>query len=148
MKFRFLSAIAVVFVVLGAAASGQQPGPQAVRSPEVSADRRVTFRIAAPKATEVRLTCECVNGAQAMAKDDKGIWSLTLGPFEPDIYEYEFTVDGVTILDPRNEKVKYNGRPSTISSLARSPGRWAPVLRREDRARTAPSTSGGISRKR
>ena len=121
MKFRFLSAVAVVFV-LGATASGQQPRPQAVRSPEVAADRRVTFRIAAPKATEVRLTCECVNGAQAMAKDEKGIWSLTLGPFEPDIYEYEFTVDGVTILDPRNEKVKYNGQPSTISSLLEVPG--------------------------
>ena len=57
-----------------------------------------------------------------MTKDDKGVWSVTLGPFEPDIYEYEFTVDGVTIIDPRNEKVKYNGRPSTISSLLEVPG--------------------------
>ena len=83
-----------------------------------------------------------------MAKDDKGVWSVTLGPFEPDIYEYEFTVDGVTILDPRNEKVKYNGRPSTISSLLEVPGRRPAVLRRPRPSRTAASTSAGISRRR
>ena len=121
MKLHLFAAAAVVFAV-GAAVEGQQPGPQAVRSPEVAADRRVTFRIAAPKAAEVQLTCECFSGSKAMAKDDKGVWSVTLGPFEPDIYEYEFTIDGVTILDPRNEKVKYNGRPSTISSLLEVPG--------------------------
>ena len=121
MKYHLLAAVGVVYA-MGAAVAGQQPGPQAIRSPEVAADRRVTFRIAAPKASEVRLTCECVDGAQAMKKDDKGVWSVTLGPFEPDIYEYEFTLDGVTILDPGNEKVKYNGRPSTISSLLEIPG--------------------------
>jgi enterochelin esterase family protein len=121
MKIHLLAALAVVFAV-GAVVEGQQPGPPPVRSPEVAADRRVTFRIAAPKAAEVRLTCECIDGPQAMKKDDKGVWSLTLGPFEPDIYEYEYAVDGVTMLDPRNEKVKYNGRPSTISSLLEVPG--------------------------
>jgi enterochelin esterase family protein len=103
-------------LALGPSLAGQQP-LAALRSPEVLADRRVTFRLAAPRASEVRLTCECVNGAQTLQKDAGGVWSVTLGPFEPDIYEYEFTVDGVTMLDPRNEKVKYNGRPSTISSL-------------------------------
>ena len=50
------------------------------------------------------------------------MWSVTLGPFEPDVYEYEFNVDGVTIPDPRNEKVKTNSRPSQISSLLDVPG--------------------------
>ena len=123
MKLR-LSAAIVSVVVIGPSIAGQQPasGPAPVRSPEVLADRRVTFRIAAPKATEVRLTCECVNGAQVLQKDAAGVWSVTLGPLEPDIYEYEFAVDGVTMPDPRNEKVKYNGRPSTISSLLEIPG--------------------------
>jgi enterochelin esterase family protein len=102
-------------LALGPSLAGQQPA--ALRSPEVLADRRVTFRLAAPRASEVRVTCECVDGAQTLQKDAAGVWSVTLGPVEPDIYEYEFTVDGVTMLDPRNEKVKYNGRPSTISSL-------------------------------
>jgi enterochelin esterase family protein len=121
MNLRPFTAAAFV-VAFGASLYAQQPRPQAVRSPEVSTDRRVTFRIAAPRAAEVSLTCECVNGRQALTKDDNGTWSITLGPFEPDIYEYEFTVDGVTMLDPRNEKVKYNGQPSTISSLLEIPG--------------------------
>jgi enterochelin esterase-like enzyme len=115
--------VSLVILALASTAAGQQPAAQpAVRSPEVAADRRVTFRLAAPKATDVRLTCECVNGAQVLQKDGQGLWSITLGPFEPDIYEYEFTVDGLTIIDPRNEKVKYNGRPSTVSSLLEVPG--------------------------
>lgn len=97
--------------------SAQGPGANAVRSPEVQPDRKVTFRIAAPKAADVKLTCECFTGERALTKDEKGVWSVTLGPFEADIYEYEFNVDGVTIPDPRNEKVKTNSRPSQISSL-------------------------------
>jgi len=111
----------LLVVVLGLAivepVSTQGPGASAVRSPEVRPDRTVTFRIAAPKASEVKLTCECFSGEKPLVKDEKGVWSATLGPFEPDIYEYEFNVDGVTIPDPRNEKVKTNSRPSQISSL-------------------------------
>jgi enterochelin esterase-like enzyme len=124
MKLRIVFQLVAVFALVQTI-SGQQQAPTpppAVRSPEVLADRRVTFRLAAPKAGEVRLTCECVNGPQPLQKDDKGIWSTTLGPFEPDIYEYEFWVDGVQIVDPRNEKVKYNSRPSMISSLLDVPG--------------------------
>ena len=68
MKLHLFAAAAIVFVV-GAAVEGQQPGPQAVRSPEVATDRRVTFRIAAPKAAEVQLTCECFSGSKAMTKE-------------------------------------------------------------------------------
>jgi enterochelin esterase family protein len=122
MTLRLTAALLALVAFEPFLSAQQAPGPPALRSPEVLADRRVTFRIAAPKAGEVRLTCECVDGPQALQKDDKGIWSITLGPFEPDIYEYEFTVDGVTMLDPRNERVKYNGRPSTVSSLLNVPG--------------------------
>jgi len=93
-----------------------------VRSPEVLPDRRVTFRIAAPRATEVHVTCECFTGEKPMQKDETGVWSVTLGPFEPEIYEYEFSVDGVRNLDPRNPDVKYNRAPALISSLLNVPG--------------------------
>jgi len=97
--------------------TAQGPGANAVRSPEFQPDRKVTFRITAPKAAEVKLTCECFAGERPLTKDERGVWSVTLGPFDPDVYEYEFTVDGVTMPDPRNEKVKTNSRPSQISSL-------------------------------
>ena len=36
-----------------------------------------------------------------MTKDEKGIWSVTVGPFEPDMYTYKFNVDGVSMIDPQ-----------------------------------------------
>ena len=45
--------------------SAQQSGTAAVRSPEVAADRRVTFRVAAPKASAVSLICECLTIEEA-----------------------------------------------------------------------------------
>ena len=37
-----------------------------------------------------------------MVKNDSGIWTVTLGPVNPDIYPYSFFVDGVQIMDPDN----------------------------------------------
>ena len=43
-----------------------------------------------------------------MEKDERGIWSLTTAPMEPDIYVYSFAVDGVRNLDLNNPLIKYN----------------------------------------
>jgi enterochelin esterase family protein len=106
----------------GPAQAGRGPAAAPIRSPEIGADRRVTFRLSAPKASEVRLTCECLDEGVAMAKDDRGVWSATVGPIEPDIYEYEFTVDGLVIPDPRNTVIKYNARPGPLASMLDVPG--------------------------
>ena len=37
-----------------------------------------------------------------MTKDEKGVWSLTVGPLTPDFYSYTFNVDGVRTVDPKN----------------------------------------------
>src|SRR6202007_841269 len=37
-----------------------------------------------------------------MKKNANGFWTVTLGPFEPNLYEYQFRVDGCTIADPGN----------------------------------------------
>ena len=55
-------------------------------SPEVHADRIVTFRRAAPKATDVTLTCDWLDGAQKLTKADETNWSVTLGPLAPSTY--------------------------------------------------------------
>src|SRR5688572_19238423 len=85
---------------------GQQ-GPQVV-SPEVNADRTVTLRLLAPKATQVMVTGELVNGAtpKPMTKGDDGIWTATLAAVPPDVYTYAFNIDGVNTPDPRNPWVK------------------------------------------
>jgi enterochelin esterase family protein len=88
-----------------------------VRSPEVGPDRRVVFRLRAPAASEVTLTGEFLRGAKPLQKDAEGVWSITVGPLEPEIYHYNFTVDGVRTIDPGNPEVKTGSTPSTIASI-------------------------------
>ena len=77
-------------------------------SPEVNADRTVILRLLAPKATQVTVTGELLNGAQPapMNKGDDGIWTMTMPAVPPDVYTYAFNVDGVNTPDPRNPWVK------------------------------------------
>jgi enterochelin esterase family protein len=95
-----------------------QPAPPIV-SPEVAPDHRVTFRLKAPNAQSVQVALE---GAKptAMQKDDKGLWSLTTEPLEPDFYGYSFIVDGVGTVDPNNPVVKPN--LITLSNEVHVPG--------------------------
>lgn len=85
--------------------------------PEVAPDRRVTFRLMAPKAAEVTVSGEFMSGAKPMTKDEKGLWTLTVGPLEPEIYNYNFTIDGVKTIDPQNARLKTGSTPSTIASV-------------------------------
>jgi enterochelin esterase-like enzyme len=86
-------------------------------SPEVHDDLRVTFRLLAPQAEAVSVAGEFMDGSRDLTKGADGIWSVTVGPVAPDVYEYEFTIDGMTFLDPRNPAVKTNRGPSNVSSL-------------------------------
>jgi enterochelin esterase-like enzyme len=79
-----------------------QPGRQGFVSPEIRKDRTVTFRFQAPNAKDVKLSTQFINSQQSMTKDDQGLWSITLGPVEPDIYPYSFIVDGIQVADPKN----------------------------------------------
>ena len=97
----------------------QQQGRVSVVSPEVQPDRRVTFRLLAPKANEVLFASPDSQGA-AMTKGENGVWEVTRGPLEPGPYRYSFTVDGVTVVDPRSPATsEANG---SISSLVYVPG--------------------------
>src|SRR4051812_36579807 len=64
-------------------------------SPEIHADRTVTCRLAAPKATEVTLNGSW-EGAKdiKMTKDESGVWSATVGPMGAQLWGYWFLVDG------------------------------------------------------
>src|SRR5438105_3037366 len=104
-----------LIAILGTASVWAQA--TAVRSPEVGADRRVTFRLPAPKASEVMLSGEFMTGSKPLQKDEKGLWTLTVGPIEPEIYNYNFTIDGVRTIDPGNPNVKTGSTTSTIQSI-------------------------------
>ena len=79
-----------------------QPPRALVVSPQVNADKTVTFRYLAPLANEVKLSAQFEKAPVPMTKDAQGIWSVTVGPVKPDIYPYSFQVDGVTVMDPAN----------------------------------------------
>jgi enterochelin esterase-like enzyme len=71
-------------------------------SPEVRPDRTILFRYRAPKANDVQLSGDWMAG-QPMAplkRDERGIWTVTVGPLAPDIYAYAFYVDGIRTDDP------------------------------------------------
>lgn len=114
-----LGLTAGLFCALAAVLPAEAQGPAPVRSPEVSADRRVTFRLRAPNAREVFVGRE---GAPrlAMQKDEQGVWSATTGPLEPDYYGYSFIVDGVGMIDPGNPLMKPNLLNTT--SMVHVPG--------------------------
>src|SRR6202790_5221599 len=90
------------------------PGGDSPRSPEVSSDHHVAFRIFAPKASEVTLTGDWLGSTPPpkLTKDERGVWSVPLGPIEPSIYIYSFNVDGVAIPDPVNPRIKLRARTS------------------------------------
>ncbi len=93
-----------------------QRSPRIV-SPEVHADNTVTFRLYAPKAESVKIGSseleQYLGGwSKEMVKNDEGVWSLTIGPIEPGIYDYVYDVDGVRNTDPSNPMVFENRQGS------------------------------------
>ncbi len=107
----------------------QMPAPtpnDTLKSVEVIPDRHVRFRLWAPSATDVILHAEGPEATPGMTpqeakkyqagvpmvKGNQGIWEAAIGPIEPGIYRYTFTVDGVSSTDPRN--------PLTSQSLTHS----------------------------
>jgi len=79
---------------------------QPVASPEVHADGTFTLRFRAPDAQQVTVIGELDGQTHPMTKDENGVWSVTLGPWAPDVYNYQFLVDGIVAMDPANPSVK------------------------------------------
>src|ERR1700690_440249 len=111
-----LFALLLTLAAAPPAAQAQQR-PEPIISPEVATDHRVTFRIRAPKASEVLVTASMGPSnpkppgtikdqpgqwTMPMQKSPDGLWTLSVGPLEPEIYRYAFLIDGVRALDLTN----------------------------------------------
>lgn len=92
-----------------ARAEGLLPFGATVLSPEVHPDRTITFRVSAPDAKTVLLE----GGPMLLAlgegtkpvpfeRAEDGVWSLTVGPVEPNLYIYKVRIDGALGPDPNN----------------------------------------------
>jgi enterochelin esterase-like enzyme len=99
--------LALALLTFAAIATWAQT-PPAVQSPEVQPDGEVTFRLFDPGAKEVLLNFEGAPKPSSMTRDDSGLWSITVGPLDPDLYGYGFIADGVNLLDPNNPTIKPN----------------------------------------
>ncbi len=123
IRFAAFAALAAAAPAL-AQPSAQQPascqpqglfaGPAAYKSVEQLPDGRVTFRICAPAAREVRVTSNDIDEAipmgiqpgstrgLAMTRDATGLWTATTAvPVPADTYRFNFQVDGARVPDPQ-----------------------------------------------
>lgn len=88
-----------------AARTNRFMGMPSLVSPEVTPERKITFRIRAQKAESVRLSAGDIPGlgqGPVLSKTSNDVWEVTVGPIPPGAYRYNFNVDGVTVIDPRN----------------------------------------------
>ena len=103
--------------------AGRGPQGPAVVSPEVLPDRRIAFRILAPQAQNVRLGAGDIPNlgpAAQLKKGDNNVWETIVGPIDPGAYRYNFNVDGVTVIDPRNPSISESN--TNVWSLVYVPG--------------------------
>src|SRR5262245_35283362 len=70
--------------------------------PRIGSDLRVTFRLKAPQAKEVKLEggAGLVKEPLQMTASADGVWSVTTPPAVPGFHYYWFTVDGLRVNDP------------------------------------------------
>jgi enterochelin esterase-like enzyme len=99
----------------------QTPANDGLVSPEVQTDRSVTFRVRAPKASEVSLYGDWmpVGKPASMSKGSDGVWSIHTDPLEANVHLYWFNLDGVAVADPINPVIKVRQR--TSASLVEVP---------------------------
>jgi enterochelin esterase-like enzyme len=107
MKRTFFGLVTLFMVCMAAAAPAQNPPmpPPPLISPEVHADKSVTFRFRGPNDKEVAVYVEGAAKPLPMQKDDQGVWSVTTAPLAPDYYGYLIIADGVWMADPSNHDV-------------------------------------------
>jgi hypothetical protein len=111
----FLAWVALLTISRPLSLLGQ--APKRFVSPEVQADAKVTFRLSAPKAEKVVLNSGEMQPvlkapSTSLTKGEDGVWSVTVGPLPPGIYDYTFNIDGVSITDPSSPNVFGNRQGS------------------------------------
>lgn len=128
MSLNRRSALTAVGLSAAAAAIGSCPASgarPATASPVVHPDRSVTFTIDAPKANAVSLVGSWQTTTQALTRDGKGVWSVTIGPLKPNVYSYHFVVGSLRTKDPLNHSGE---RPDSVLTTFLVPGRGAEFL--------------------
>jgi len=128
MRKSLVFAVSATCLIAPLVLVAQQPQAPAVVSPQVNAERQVTFRILAPNAQKVELRSPGdipgIGGRGGtplqFAKNADGVWEATTNAIPAGAYRYVFAVDGVIVADSRNPVTSQTN--TTIYSLAVVPG--------------------------
>jgi enterochelin esterase-like enzyme len=112
-SFRNSIYLLLATLIIGTCLYGQAglPGMPGRTSPIVHSDLKVTFNLYAPTVSEVLLMFEGDTVHYPMTKDERGRWTVTVGPLKPKIYTYALIVDGLRILDPLNPELQLGTAP-------------------------------------
>ncbi len=88
----------------------QRGGPQII-SPDISIDNQVTFNMYSDNAKSVAVSGSWMKMGETleMKKAENGVWSAKTQVLGPSMYHYNFILDGVNILDPKNPKAMRDG---------------------------------------
>jgi enterochelin esterase family protein len=80
-------------------------------SPDILSDHQVVFRLYAPRGKQVAIVGQFLDEAMPLDRNKEGVWSITVGPIPPGIYQYSFVVDSMSMIDPGNRDVKPVNNP-------------------------------------
>jgi enterochelin esterase-like enzyme len=113
MNKKLIFSILCLFFFMGSFAQelANFAGRQPVISPEIG-NKEIVFRISAPYADTVKLYGSWManrNAAATMVKDVNGIWSVIIPTPTPELYTYNFIVDGFTVNDANNIFMQRDG---------------------------------------
>ncbi len=124
MKVSIVLTIAAVLTTPRIYAQQPQPAPASMQPPvvpvEVQPDRRITFRLAAPTASDVQVSFpepSSTPNKHPMSKGPDGVWTTTIGPVEPEIYQYSLLMGGASINTDRVEVPGTPPRPYEVQNV-------------------------------
>lgn len=133
MRIRLPSIPSLVSVFVLALAAPPAPAalPPPLKTFEVHADGRITFRYRDAQATKVALNFEGADKPLPMVRSEDGVWTATTPPQAPQIYYYSFDADGEPRLDPQNPTQKPNlisfFRGNLVTVPGSTPQPWEPA---------------------
>lgn len=92
---------------------------------------KATFTLKAPKAESVKLRGQWSREEVPFTRDTNDVWSLTVDSVPAGIWEYSFAVDGLNVLDLRNNAIKPQREPQKnilhIPSSPPAPWDWQDI---------------------
>ena len=108
-----------------AAGRGGGRGAPPIKSPDIGADGRVTFRLRAPNAKEAVVAIGQTR--LPMQKDEQGVWSATSDVLAPNYYTYSLIIDGTSVNDPSNRQVETSFGNFRSMFVVPGPDPWLPA---------------------